>query len=134
LFDIFITIRLARNASNKLNGIANGSIPSGKTSIFAITSHINTNPTNHEMSVVCNNENFFAIINMVIAKHNDHNPQMAPFTGSDGKTKPMLSKWLTQYDFNKNSFLTNSDILIQIVANNMGKIDFFEKFIFYLIE
>lgn len=105
--------------------MAKGSIPNGNTFIFPTTSHINTNPKNHEIRVVCNNVNLFAIINMTIAKHNDHNPQTAPLIGSEGNTSPRFLYCSVQYDFNKNSFHTNSDMLIQIVVNKIGKIVFF---------
>jgi hypothetical protein len=84
-------MRLAKNTSNKLSGMANGRIPNGKTFIFPTTSHISTNPTNHEIRVVCNSVNFFAIINMAIAKHNDHNPQTIPLIVSEGNTRPRFS-------------------------------------------
>jgi len=90
MFVSFFIIRLARNASNKLNGIAKKRIPNGKTPIFPELIHINTNPANHERRVVCCNENFFAIINIAIAKHNDQIPQTAPFIGSDGNTSPSV--------------------------------------------
>ena len=84
-------IRLAKNVSNKLNGIAKVSIPNGKTPILPITSHINTKTTNHERRTVCSRVNFLAIMNMAIAKHNDHNPQIAPLIGVDGNTRPRFS-------------------------------------------
>lgn len=83
-------IRLARNASNKLKGIAKDRIPNGNTPIFPELIHINTNPTNHESKVVSSKENFFAMINTAMAKHRDQIPQTAPFTGSDGNTSPSV--------------------------------------------
>jgi hypothetical protein len=51
LYSFFI-IRLAKNASNKLSGMAKRRIPNGKTPIFPELIHINTNPTNHESRLV----------------------------------------------------------------------------------
>lgn len=87
----FLMIKLAKNASNKLSGIAKGNIPIGRILIFPITIHINAKPTNHERNVVCNNENFFEIINIEMAKHKDHKPQTAPLIGAEGKMSPSFS-------------------------------------------
>jgi len=59
--------------------------------MFHMTIHINTKPTNQERKVVCRSENFFDMINIAIAKHNDQTPQTAPFTGSEGNVSPSFS-------------------------------------------
>ena len=81
-------INVAKNASNKLNGIAIGKSPNGNTPIFPITNYINTKPTNQEKSVVLSNVNFFDIIKIEMAKSSDHIPHTAPFIGSAGKVSP----------------------------------------------
>ena len=81
-------IKVARNASNKLKGIAANRMPVGNTPIFPITTHINTKPTNHESRVVCNKVNFLAIIKIEIANNSDQIPQSTPLIGSVGKTSP----------------------------------------------
>lgn len=48
----FLMIKLATNASNKLNGTANINSAVGSTLIFQITIHINTKPTNQERKAV----------------------------------------------------------------------------------
>jgi hypothetical protein len=47
-----LIIRLAKKASNKLNGTAYSNIPTGSTLIFQITIHIKTKPTNQERKAV----------------------------------------------------------------------------------
>ena len=84
-------IKLARKASSKLRGTAKNNIPTGNTFIFHITIHIKTKPKNHERNVVCIIENFFAIMNIEMAKHSDQSPQTAPLTGSEGNVNP--SDW-----------------------------------------
>lgn len=78
----------AINASSKLNGTAKTNIPYGKTPKFPITTHIKTKPTNQDKKAVFNKLNFFEIMKIAIANNNDHNPQIAPLIGSDGKTMP----------------------------------------------
>ena len=84
-------ITLAINASSKLNGTAKNNILYGSTFMFPMTIHINTNPTNQDRKVVCNNENFFARMNTATAKHKDQSPQIAPLIGSEGNTSPRFS-------------------------------------------
>jgi hypothetical protein len=45
-------IKLAKKASNKLNGTAKSKIPIGSTLKFQITIHIKTKPANQERKVV----------------------------------------------------------------------------------
>ena len=78
----------ARKASSKLNGMAKVSSPKGSTPILPITTHIITKPTNQENKVVCTSENFRDRMKMVNAKSNDHKPQTAPLTGSEGNVIP----------------------------------------------
>lgn len=81
-------MKLAKNASNKLKGIAISKIPKGRTPKLPITSHINTNPTNHDRNVVCSKVNFLLKIKIAIAKHNDQIPQTAPLIGCSGNVNP----------------------------------------------
>lgn len=84
-------IKLAKKASNKLKGTAKTNSPTGSTLIFQITIHINTKPANQDRKVVWSNENFFDIMNIAIAKHNDQIPQTALLIGPEGNTSPSFS-------------------------------------------
>jgi hypothetical protein len=84
-------MKVAINASSILSGNATYKILKGNTPIFPTTVHIKTNPVNHERKVACNKLNFLEIIKIAIAKNKDHNPHIAPLTGSDGNTNPILS-------------------------------------------
>ena len=87
----FLIIKLAKNTSSKLNGMAIGKIPKGRIPKFPKTNHINTNPTNQDKNVVLANENFWAIKYIAMAKHKDQTPQIAPLTGCSGKIIPSFS-------------------------------------------
>jgi len=63
-------------------------MPYGRTFKLPITIHIKTKPTSQENKVVSISENFLEIMKIEIANNKDHNPQTAPFKGSDGKTSP----------------------------------------------
>ena len=84
-------ITLAINASSKLNGTAKNNILYGSTFMFPMTIHINTNPTNQDRKVVCNNENFFEVMNIAAAKQKDQSPQITPLIGSEENTCPRIS-------------------------------------------
>jgi hypothetical protein len=83
-------MKAAKNASSILKGTAKYRILKGNTPMLPTTIHIRTNPTNQEMNVVCIKENFREITKIAMAKNKDHNPQIAPLTGSDGNTHPIL--------------------------------------------
>ena len=91
VFDIFLIIKAATNASRRLRGTAPYKIPRGNTPRFAATTHINTNPTNHARNVVCASENFFARIKIAMANKSDHTPHKAPLMGLEGNVRPRLS-------------------------------------------
>jgi hypothetical protein len=84
-------MKVAKNASSKLKGMAKYKILNGKIPIFPKTTHIKTNPTNQVIKVVCIRLNFLEIMKIAMANRKDHSPQMAPLIGSDGNTMPILS-------------------------------------------
>lgn len=58
---ILLIIKVAKNVSKTLRGMAKTKIPKGKTLIFPVTIHMSTKPINQAIAVVCVNENFFEI-------------------------------------------------------------------------
>jgi len=82
-------IKLARKASSRLKGIAKGRMPAGRTLRFQTTAYMCQKPVNQARNGVCIRLNFLEIIKMAMANISDHKPHMAPFNGSDGKTRPM---------------------------------------------
>jgi len=81
----------AMSASRRLSGTAKKKMPVGSTPRLYVTTHIMTNPVNHERSVVWMTVNFFSMMKMAMANRSDQNTQSAPFTGSDGNIIPILS-------------------------------------------
>jgi len=82
-------IKVAIKDSRRLNGTPKIKSPKGSTPRFPITTHINTNPTNHDRSVVWSSVNFRERMKMTTANRSDHNPHTAPFRGADGKLRPI---------------------------------------------
>jgi hypothetical protein len=86
-----LIIRAAIRTSTKLRGTAKYNIPKGSTLMFPTTSHMSINPTNQAKRTVCQKENLRRIIKTAIAKQSDQIPQTAPFIGSEGNIRPILS-------------------------------------------